>query len=406
MKSLLIIPALLFLMVSCQQTPDSKNKETSEENKEEVKKEEPVKVSDEENSEEESAVIKPEVHLKDDYNDIALFLAGNKLAKKSPYFDLTKDSSFILYARSVNSKFKSYHDRQLLKISSWSQKELEAPNKNSTEIFYPFSGPDAVHALTVYPNGKNYYLFGLEPVGSIPDLQNIPVDSLDKLFTVLNKSMSDNLNLSFFITKKMHKDLNSKYVDGTIPVLLFFLSKMKFHIQDLRPAKITAEGVIETRERSMKNNFSNFGSGVEISFVDTSTNEIKKLYYFSADISDYGFKKNPGMKIFMESLPDPVATLIKSASYCLHGAKFQTIHDIVYNKAKYLVQDDTGIPFKDFKDNFWNLTLFGSYDKPVNIFKEMYQDDLKKAIDEKAKPVDFRFGYTTKANILVGVKEI
>jgi hypothetical protein len=42
---------------------------------------------------------------------------------------------------------------------------------------------------------------------------------------------------------------------------------------------------------------------------------------------------------------------------------------------------------------------------PVKVFEDMYQDDLKKAMDEKAEPVEFRFGYTKDANILLGIKK-
>jgi hypothetical protein len=350
--------------------------------------------------------ILPEIKLKDDYNDIALFLSGKKLNKKSPYFDLTKDSSFIKYSKSISYNYKKYKDKQLVKISDWSKKELEEIHKTSKDIFYPFSGPDIIHALTVFPNGENYYLFGLEPVGEIPDIQNIPLDSMNKLFSALNKSMSDNLNLSFFITKKMYKDLNSGYIKGTIPVLLFFLSKMNYHIQEIKPVKIMDDGSLEIKDRLTKNNFTNYNKGVEITFIDTSTNQLKKIYYFSMDISDAGFKKHLGMQNFMNSFNSPVTTLVKSASYCLHGAKYSLIREIIEDKTKYLLQDDTGIPYSYFNDKNWTVTLFGTYDKPVKVFTDMYQEDLKKAMDEKAKPIDFRFGYTKEANILLGIRKL
>src|SRR5688572_17870209 len=114
-----------------------------------------------------SLIELPPIPLKDDYNDIALFLSGKKLDKKSPYYELTKDSSFIKYSKSISYNYKKYNDKQLVKISDWSEKTLKTIHESSKDIFYPFSGPDIVHAITVFPKGENYYLYGLEPVGEI-----------------------------------------------------------------------------------------------------------------------------------------------------------------------------------------------------------------------------------------------
>lgn len=399
--------AVLTLVSACTSSPKMESKYSPRE-KESVIEPDTTEFTETEIMEEDTVLqqeIFPEVKLKDDYNDIALFLSGKKLDKKSPYFEKTKDSSFIKYSKSISYHYKKYDDKQLTKISEWSKKELDEIHKNSKEIFYPFSGPDIIHALTVFPNGDNYYLFGLEPVGEIPDLQNIPLDSMNKLFSALDKSMSDNLNLSFFITKKMYKDLNSGYIKGTIPVLLFFLSKMNYHIQDIKPAKILDDGTLEIKEREIKKNLTDFNKGVEITFVDTSTNQLKKMYYFSMDISDAGFKKYLGMQNFMNSFDEPLTTLVKSASYCLHGAKYNTIRSIIQDKTKYLLQDDTGIPYGHFNEKNWTLSLYGKYEMPVKVFEDMYQEDFKKAMDEKAMPVDFRFGYTKEANILLGIKK-
>jgi hypothetical protein len=107
----------------------------------------------------------------------------------------------------------------------------------------------------------------------------------------------------------------------------------------------------------------------------------------------------------MNSFNDPLTTLVKSASYCLHGAKYNTIRSIIQDKTKYLLQDDTGIPYSHFNEKNWTISLYGKYIMPVKVFEDMYQDDLKKAMDEKAEPVEFRFGYTKDANILLGIKK-
>lgn len=343
--------------------------------------------------------------LNHDYNDIALFLAGKSLSDESKLYDFTTDSTFARYARKIDTKFQKYSDKQLTKINSWSATELNAINTESKEVFYPFSGPDIIHALTLFPNAEKFYLYGLEPVGEIPNITSLDKDSTQRLFSSLNNAISDNLFLSFFLTKEMEKDLNSTYVKGTIPVLMFFLSRLNYHVQDIKPVDISDKGEIVYGEENKEGlNYDNYNTGVEISFVDTTKNEVKKVYYFSINLADPYFKKNTGMQNFIKSIDTPLTTLVKSASYCLHEMKYYTIRELILAESKYLLQDDTGIPYSILDSVQWNIQLYGSYTRPVNLFKHMYQEDYKLAMEENAKPVNFRFGYTNLANILYAIK--
>jgi hypothetical protein len=66
------------------------------------------------------------------------------------------------------------------------------------------------------------------------------------------------------------------------------------------------------------------------------------------------------------------------------------------NKSKFLVQDDTGIPFKYFNSETWTGELFGTYVLPVKDFSEnLFQNDLLSAYkSEKYKgSLTFSLGY-------------
>lgn len=379
-------------LFSCA-SQDEKRKENLE------VKEDNIDTSDINKSEEKKLILNHE------YNDIALFLAGKNISDESKLFQFTTDSTFARYARKINTKFQKYSDKQLSKINSWSTSELNDINTESKEVFYPFSGPDIIHALTLFPNAENFYLYGLESVGEIPNIQELGKDSTGRLFSSLNNAISDNLFLSFFLTNEMKKDLNSTYIKGTIPVLFFFLSRLNYHIQEVKAVDITENGELSYGNfTSSEMNYDHFNTGVEITVIDTTLNSFKKIYYFSIDLSDPVFKKNIGMQEFLKSRNAPLTTLVKSASYCLHGSKYHTIRELILAQSKYLLQDDTGIPYYILDSTQWNIQLYGSYTRPVKIFAGMYQNDFKEAMDEKAKPVDFRFGYTNLANILYAIK--
>ena len=64
-----------------------------------------------------------------------------------------------------------------------------------------------------------------------------------------------------------------------------------------------------------------------------------------------------------------------------------------------LVQNDTGIPLKDFDLGQWDLRPFGNYIKPIPIFSGNYQRDLLNFFTEQhAQPIGFNIGYQWRNN--------
>ncbi|MFM9006370.1 MAG: hypothetical protein ACKOSR_12855, partial [Flavobacteriales bacterium] len=96
-------------------------------------------------------------------------------------------------------------------------------------------------------------------------------------------------------------------------------------------------------------------------------------------------------------VPSGCNSFVKSASYLMHYGSFTQIRDMVLDKSASLVEDDTGIPFKYFKQDIWNIQLFGDYEKPVSDFSEnLFQAELNKAYQDSTfykGPIDFSLGY-------------
>jgi hypothetical protein len=80
----------------------------------------------------------------------------------------------------------------------------------------------------------------------------------------------------------------------------------------------------------------------------------------------------------------------------MHVKYFAYIKKIIFANSSSIFQDDTGIPYKDFKnDTTWKVQLYGEYVKPVRDFDEgKYQADLDSAYKEtKKEPLPFSLGY-------------
>lgn len=85
---------------------------------------------------------------------------------------------------------------------------------------------------------------------------------------------------------------------------------------------------------------------------------------------------------------------LKAASYLMHTGGFSKIRDFLLTHSSAIVQDDSGIPVKDFDRAKWTLRCFGAYPGPIETFKQHAQPDLAAAYRDSAVPaLPFGFGY-------------
>ena len=73
---------------------------------------------------------------------------------------------------------------------------------------------------------------------------------------------------------------------------------------------------------------------------------------------------------------------------------FSKIRNLILSRSESILQDDSGIPFSYFKKGSWEITGFGKYHKPLPVFKNHYQKDLKLFLDKNSKVMlPFAYGY-------------
>lgn len=387
MKKALLLILTLAVLFSC----GGKNKENAKETKDSAKTEKKVTAG--------------EIKLNPFYNDIARFIAGMPVSDTGKLVKYTQKKEWKTYAADMDKNWAKFQQEKTASMKPWIEKELAEVNKNTKTVFYPFSGPDFVYVNTFLPDAETYYLVALEPVGIIPDITKID-NSMNSFFGALNNAVRDNLNLSFFITKSMKTQMNNEQIKGTLPVLLFFMARMNYHIQNISPATITKEGKLSVTDNTETEKVDKrFKNGVEISFVKPGENVLRTLYYLSVSIRNDGFAAMPEAETYLKSLPADMTTFVKSSSYCMHEDKYNKIRDIVLSHTKYLIQDDSGIPFRFFDKEKWDYKVHGLYTKPIAAFAHFFQADLQKAIPANNGKLGFRFGYNEESYIFVAKRK-
>jgi hypothetical protein len=402
LKKVSIVITILVALSGCTTTPGVK---TGELRKDTVK---PEMVAEKEFKDSLNEHVKEVLPLNDTLNALANIMAGIS-DSNGVYGFIQSSSDFKVFSKNFDKRWKTYDSTRLTNLRAFKTNEIEKVVKPQATLFYPFSGPDILHAQTFFPEADKYVMIGLEPVGSLPEFKKEETDSLDSYFHKVNVSLNAILKFSFFRTQSMKNDLKNAEVDGTLHLLVLFLKRTGNQFSSAKPVTIDSLGSVQYMAsfdalKKLKTNT----RGVEIKFVDIH-GDAKTLCYFSLNAADAGLKHNNGFLSYLKAM-GTVNTYLKGASYLMHKNYFSMVRNVILNQSEHVIQDDSGIAFHYFLDNEhkWEYSFYGQYLKPIPMFKEFFQKDLDSLYKvQGAKPIGFGIGYNFKdknSNFMIATK--
>ena len=321
--------------------------------------------------------IQQQIIQRSNATDAARYLAGMPVSAQSPLTRLTTDPRWIAHSNAMNAAFSKLDQVQLRDIRIWRAEFLAPATKFSRTCLYFFSGPDFLYADTFYPDCNTYVLVSLEPVESIPELQSVPPALLQNTLQNIEVSLNTILNFGYFETHDLREYSQRSQLKGVLPIIFVFLARSGKEILNVDYNFLGKGG---TR-------------GVKVTFLDPATGAHKALYYFSADLSDDELKRNSAVLRFCNRL-GPTNSFLKADSYLLHQNGFNIARNYLLGVSASILQDDSGIPLRNFTPEKWSLRFFGTYIGPINLFKSFYQPDLRQYYARSSpKPLTFGFGY-------------
>lgn len=334
--------------------------------------------------------------VSDTLNDLANFISGNTSHDYKLFSEYRKKPGFTNFGAQFSKRWVSFDSTKLLPIKNFVSTEFasKGPYKN---IFYPFSGPDILYSTTLFPDADQYTLIGLEPVGTLPiiDDKTIIADSIKNYFDKINSSLNAILKFSFFRTISMKEDLRNPDVDGTIHLILLFLNKTGHQIVSVKPFHIDTLGNKEYMHSTTALSKSSYkNKSIEVVAIDKN-NKLKTITYTSTDLSDAGLRRNKGLISYINNLHFET-TYLKGASYLMHKPAFSEIRKLILTNAGKIVQDDSGMAIRYILNdkNKWEFAFYGEYTKPINMFTQHYQSDLDSLYKLKgSKKLGFGLGY-------------
>ncbi len=326
-------------------------------------------------------------------NKKAELIAGKSL---NYYENIEQKSFYKNHQKATQKSWYNFDIKNIKPIQIWANKEniSISENENST-LFYPFSGPDILYAITLFPNCENYILFGLENPGTIPDFKSVNDSLLEPYFENLTHSIRNLNRFGYFVTIKMKYDFRNGLLDGVVHIILFHLSLADNIVLDVKPFYLDNYGneIYVNQLSDLSKNI----EGIKIWFRNKNSNKIKTLYYLQTDVSNKNLSDNMEFAYFVSKFENKI-TFMKSASYLLFNNSFDIIKDIILKQSSIILQDDTGLPYKEFAENNFTTQVYGNYNRTINIYKEKFQPDLKTALKNEIrdKELPFRFGYNNR----------
>ena len=331
--------------------------------------------------------------------DIANFITGLPVSKNSELEELTKSPEWVNYADEAKTAWARF-DSIAAKYNAFSKSEITAPYDTIKNLFYPFSGPDFLFANIMFPNVDKMILIGLEGPGSLPQINSSTKDSLTKILEMYKVAIEDVTQLSFFRTIDMKNELGNKAIDGTAPIIMLFLAKSGKEIVDFNLMTLNKEGKL------IKHTSKKDAIAVEIKYRNKGESKVKSIVYLSTNLADPTLSKNIPFVNFLKNVDNNSVTFAKSATYLMHKSYFSIIRNTCLEKSALILQDESGIAYKFFDKEKWDIQLYGTYSKPIKLFADFFQPDYLQAFKtSKPKKLGFRIGYSPKSDLLMAKRK-
>jgi hypothetical protein len=321
------------------------------------------------------------------YNDTAQWLAGIPGRPDGPFHALEADPAWQHYSAALSEKWKTADAKQFGAVDAFQKRELAGKYSPSKFLFYPLSGPDVLYATRFFPEATTMVFAGLEPVGHIRRPESYKPANLEKELGGWEKGLSSIFNRSFFVTREMDSHFRGRVADGLLQMMLLLLARSGHTIEGVRYGHFEQSG-----EFQLEPDTSEKPQVAELKYHRGSETVTRAIYYYSGDLAgDFDSKAFPKF-VDRQGRPD---TLVKSGSFLLHWKQCEELRNFILAKSNLILEDDTGVPYRFFKEPDWNVRLYGEYSAPDHPFKAQYQADLAKAFQDpsRVRELGFSLGY-------------
>lgn len=333
-------------------------------------------------------------------DDAARMLAGMGPARASDGFaDVRRTEAWRRHQREMDKMWSDYEGRHERAIRQWTAQEMPDLAGAQT-LFYPFSGPDFLFAQAFFPKAETMVMCGLEPAEGLPTMNQLSPSEVSAGLASMRTAISSVIQFSFFITKDMRNDLVSSRFRGVLPIMMVFMARSGHSVESVDAIRVAGDGspVITPVEAG--------GAPGLMIRCRSPRGSLVRVFYVKQNLADDSLSPGSPFLAFVRQVAPGVA-FTKSASYLMHESYFSTIRNHLLNERPALVQDPSGVPYRNFDQSRWDLRLYGNYQRTLPLFGDgAQQPDLAQAYAEgrhgvRALPFGIGYLYQPEATCLM-----
>jgi hypothetical protein len=252
-----------------------------------------------------------------------------------------------------NEMVELYQQKFVSKMTSWSSTHLAEADYQTA--FYPFSGPDVVTVMSLYPKA-NYYVLVADQVPEYSYI-NHPENLSSSASNFECKMLSNFSRRGYYLTNDLIGKNGPK--PRFIKLLIYNLAFAGAKVKSVKNLSINGQGLILPTQDGQDSH----GVRFEIEAKDGRSVTVD---YISANISNGWLETHPNFIKAFERKASQVV-LIKSASHLLQNTYFSTMKNILIGHAQWITQDETGLDIVPYSENY-DLQLFGKFIKPNTLW--------------------------------------
>jgi len=275
-------------------------------------------------------------------------------------------------------------------LAAWAKHEVGYAGGGTA--FYPFSGPDFVTVALMYPNAERYVLVATQNARQPAHPESMDVLQRQAFEKKLGNAWEKFGRLGFFRTDDLDDD-QRHLASGvrTSTILMAFAARLGYQVTAVAPLGFNADkGEWETLASDDK------WRSVRLSLQKDG--RLATLDYLRLDLSDKGLQAAEPQQAWIKRMAAK-PTLLKAASHLLQQPYFSILRDALVANAPLVVQDETGLDYKDFV-KIGTVRLYGNFTQTHRLFKTTTQRALAAAYKAEKAPVElpFAFSYLKEAN--------
>ncbi len=331
-------------------------------------------------------------------DDTARLLAG--LAPDAIATDGPRKKQVASFGKTISEKWGAYWKKIGKPMTAWAKTKL--PQTPGETIFYPFSGPDFPTAVQLYPDAGRYVLVAIQNAGRVPDLEGLASktpEAFDAYVALMKQGWVDFARRGFFRTEDLKATTGKgNTLEGVTPVLMAFAARLGFKVDAVDPIRVRADGTEVELHPGPREDAGTWKS-VRLSLTKDGRKVL--LDYVLIDLSDAGLGKTKENRAFLESMAS-YKVFTKAASHLMQKPFFSEIRDILLARAPSIVQDETGVDYKDLTKSF-EVALYGRFSATHKLGKSGEQSALIEAYRTRKdiEPLSFKFGYEKDAGYCI-----